>query len=947
MDVGGGPTTGPDWPELDWTDDEPPPERHWLADPPTVGAVIVAHNGAHWLPKVLASFADMFYAPMAWRAVDVGSTDGGAELLRDSFGPDRLIYAPSGTGFGDAVRAGVAQLPQTEWLWLLHDDAAVLPGTLAGLLDVATSADDIAVVGPKIREWPSLKRLLEVGVSITNTGSRETGLEAGEPDAGQHDWARDVLAVSTAGMLVRRNVWEQLGGFDPALPVYCDDIDFGWRVAQVGYRTRTAPTAVLFHAEGSWRGTRRKVAGDVPDYEARRAAMYTLLVNASKRRFLFQSVRLFLGSLLRFVGFVLGKDPESASDELLALRSVYAHPFRIRAARRQRARQAVRSTGDFVDLFPPFWLPYRHGVDAVIEAVVTMVRPETVEAVGHRSTADIGQARDIEPERLNFAYRRPWLLTWFALVIVTLVADRNLLHGVSESILHGGALPPTPETAGAWWRMLFERSHDIGLGSSSLAPIFLVPLTLASTVVWPYPGLVTVLVMLFGVPLAALTAHRLGRRLTLHRRPRIVWAVSYALSIAGIGAIAQGRIGTVVALVVLPIAVNTGLQMVEESTRHKGVRLGICIALASAFAPVSFALCMAGLLLLLVLEGRAVVRDSMVAVLTSVVLLGPWLVERAGHPFRMWWEAGFPVPGPVSAVELLFGHAGGVSAPIWLSLALPVLAVLALMPRGSRHNVLVCWYVGLIALAFGVLGSALTFTTPAGPGPVAAWVGVPMGLWLGSLLTAVLFAAPEVRGLPRPALAGLAALVLLLPVGVGSWWVGRGAGDPLVLSPRDAVPTFLTAHRGSTLVVTGSVVSGVEAQVVSGGGPSLGEEAMTPDPRRSRQMQDATSRLLARPSRQDVSELAALGIGAIYLPAADLSVVRRVDGAPGLEPAGSDSPDSRVWLLTDPPQHVSSQGSRWRWLISGAEVAVWLGALGMTAPVHRRRVPPTLDGDDS
>jgi hypothetical protein len=313
----------------------------------------------------------------------------------------------------------------------------------------------------------------------------------------------------------------------------------------------------------------------------------------------------------------------------------------------------------------------------------------------------------------------------------------------------------------------------------------------------------------------------------------------------------------------------------------------------------------------------------------------------------MWWEAGFAVPGPVTAHELLFGHAGGVGAPMWFSAALPVLASLALVPRRSRHHVVVCWYVSLVALAFGVLGSALSFTTPAGPGPVAAWVGVPMGLWVGSLLTAVLFAAPEVTGLPRPALMGLAVLVLLLPVATAAWWVIRGAGDPLEMSPRDAVPAFLVAHRGSTLVVTGSVQQGVEARVINGSGLSLGEEAMTPSRTRSQRLQEATARLLARPSRQDVAALAELGIGAIYLPHADRSLIRRVDGAPGLEPAGSDSPDSRVWLLTDEPRAVTSRATRWRWLIGGAEVGAWLLAIVLTAPVHRRRTPSMLEDDDT
>ena len=49
--------------------DETGSTRHWLDDPPTVGAVLVAHNGAAWLPKVLSSFAEMFHAPLELTAV--------------------------------------------------------------------------------------------------------------------------------------------------------------------------------------------------------------------------------------------------------------------------------------------------------------------------------------------------------------------------------------------------------------------------------------------------------------------------------------------------------------------------------------------------------------------------------------------------------------------------------------------------------------------------------------------------------------------------------------------------------------------------------------------------------------------------------------------------------------------------------------------------------------
>ncbi len=934
--------------------DETGSTRHWLDDPPTVGAVLVSHNGAAWLPKVLTSFAEMFHAPAAWRVVDVSSTDGCADLLRDSFGAERITYAPSGTGFGEAVRIGVEAMPRTDWIWLLHDDAAVLPGTLAGLLDVATSADDIAAVGPKLREWPSLRRLLEVGLTVTNTGSRETGLETGEPDAGQHDRPRDVLAVTSAGMLVRRDVWDELDGFDPALPMYFDDLDFGWRVARAGYRTSTAPGGVMFHAEASRRGTRRRTAGDVPHWEPRRAALYTLLANTSAPHVWWQRVRLFVGSLLRVLGFLIGKDPESASDELLALRAVYLHPLEMRAARRARAATSRRSDRDIRGLFPPFWLPYRHGFDAIRDTIVALVRPEAVETVGRRSTLGGSALGDGGPEEADdlddgpsILERRPWLATVLGLIALSFVAGRGLFGGISGASLHGGALPPAPGTAGDWWMLMWERGHDIGLGSTSIAPVFSMLLGALASPVWFKPGVVITVLMLFAVPLAGLAAHRLGRRLTSRRGLRIVWAVSYALAVVATGAVAQGRIGTVVALVVLPIVVNTAGQLVDKPGWQLGLRLGIWVSVGAAFAPVVLPLCLVGLVLLLVLEGRWVLRNGIIAAIVPLALLGPWLVQRAEHPFRIWWEAGFPLPGHASVLDLALGRAGGAgAAPVWLGAGLLLLAVLALVPRHSRVYVQVCWVVALIGLAFAVVGTAVMYSTEAGPAAITPWVGVPVVVWVAGLLTAVMFAAPEATGLPKQVVALLAVVALLLPVGTGAWWLWRGEDDPLVKGRPTVVPAFLAERPGDTLVVTGSVARGVDIRVVADEGPFLGQEALTPDPERAAQTQAAVRRLLARASASDIRALAAVGVDAIYAPRADPEVAQHIDSAPLLEPAGSDRPDSRVWTLAVKPVQSNDKAPLWRLGVSALQMFAWIAAIILTAPVRRRHVPEALGADD-
>lgn len=277
-------------------------------------AILVSHRGSRWLPQTLAALDELQRRPDHLVLVHDDTDAATRELLTAHAGADRVVVSPQRSGFGAQVAHALESETQAyDWIWLLHDDAICAPDSLAALLDAAGAADDIGIVGPKLREWPSLKRLLEVGVTMTGTGQRETGLESGEPDAGQHDRPRDVLAVSSAGMLVRRGVWEALGGMDPALPLFYDDIDLGWRANRAGYRVRTAPRAVLFHAEAT-RNRRRVRRGGVTEHagDRRAAALYTMLANTDRSRFVPVSARLVVGSLLRLLGFLAGKDLRSA-----------------------------------------------------------------------------------------------------------------------------------------------------------------------------------------------------------------------------------------------------------------------------------------------------------------------------------------------------------------------------------------------------------------------------------------------------------------------------------------------------------------------------------------------------------------------------------------------------------------------------------------------------------
>jgi hypothetical protein len=452
--------------------------------------------------------------------------------------------------------------------------------------------------------------------------------------------------------------------------------------------------------------------------------------------------------------------------------------------------------------------------------------------------------------------------------------------------------------------------------------------------------------MVFSVPLAALTAHRLGRLISPHRIPRMVWAVSYALCVVAVGAVSQGRIGTVVALVVLPIIAIMAWHVAERPSWQSALRLGIWIAFAAAFAPIVLALSLGGLLILWYAEGRWVRRQVVVAAVVPLVLLGPWLAQRALRPWRAWWEAGYPLPGSATVRDVVLGRAGGPgAAPEWLTVGVLVLALVALVPRRTRGGVIVAWLVALLGLGAALVGTLVTYSTHAGPADITPWVGIPTVVWIAGLLTAVLLAVPAATSWPRQALGLAIVVALVLPLGTAVWWLGRGVADPLDDGRPNVVPAFLADRPGDTLILTGSVARGVDYRVVSGDGPFLGQEAMTASAADAAALTAVLRRMLAQATTADVEALSAAGIDSVYAPEADPELSRRIDAAPGLSPAGSDQPGSRVWTLAGAPADDADGAPWWHRVLLGLQAFLWLSAIVLTVPVRRRATPEPLGED--
>ncbi|MBD0712861.1 glycosyltransferase family 2 protein, partial [Streptomyces sp. CBMA370] len=730
-----------------------------------VTAVLVTHDGARWLPDALAGLLAQERPAQNVVAADTGSADDSARLLADAIGPDRVLHLARRTGFGAAVeeaartapplgpedlpylkRPGswdpetrswnddaydLPELPHGEpvqWLWLLHDDCAPEPTALAELLRVADADEHAAVIGPKLRGWYDKKQLLETGVSIARSGRRWTGLDRREQDQGQHDQVRSVLSVSTAGMLIRRDVFEELGGFDRRLPLMRDDVDLCWRAHSAGHRVLIAPDAVLRHAEASAR-ERRTVdcAGRTaanPHRVDKAGAVYTLLANTRGAALPYVLVRLVLGTLFRTLACLVGKVPGQAVDELMGLLATLLRPEKILAARKRRRNPAVPAS-ELRPLFPPPGATVR----AALEQFTSDFGGADADTGSRHGVVESGPGGDdadyLEIEqfaRLKKIAGRPGPVLFALLLVVSLVACRGLFAGGS---LAGGTLLPAPDTVSALWSRYADSWHALGTGGTQTAPPYLAVLAALSALFLGSTSTALTLLLVCSVPLAGFTAYFAARGIVESRLLRAWAAIAYAFLPAATGALATGRLGTAVLAVLLPLMARAavaahGFNRPDRGSWRATWAYTFLLTFATAFTPVVWPLAV------LLGLGVLVVRRSdltayglrfLATVGTPLLVLAPWSLTLLTDPAAFLHEAGLDVrTGTATALDLLGASPGGPGTTGGLLLIGLVLAALAGLLREERQlAVRAAWTAALAGLLFAVLSNGADGTGWSGP----------------------------------------------------------------------------------------------------------------------------------------------------------------------------------------------------------------------------------------
>src|SRR5512135_678987 len=140
---------------------------------PSILVLLVATDGAPWLPDCLRGLRAQQYRPIKVLAVDNASGDGSGAILAKAFGPRRVVTLERRIGYGRALAAGLKIAADrgldADAFLLLHDDAALQPGALASMVETMQRTG-AGIVGAKLLEWDDPSILQDFGQTTDRYG---------------------------------------------------------------------------------------------------------------------------------------------------------------------------------------------------------------------------------------------------------------------------------------------------------------------------------------------------------------------------------------------------------------------------------------------------------------------------------------------------------------------------------------------------------------------------------------------------------------------------------------------------------------------------------------------------------------------------------------------------------------------------------------------------------
>ncbi|QAV69963.1 glycosyltransferase family 2 protein [Salinibacterium sp. UTAS2018] len=916
---------------------------------PRVTAVLVARNGAKYLPRTLAAIAAQTRRPDSVIAVDADSSDDSLSIMANSASAqiaDAHDQRTFGSAVASALHSAVPQSAENEWLWLLTHDSAPDPHALAALLGAVEIAPSVAVAGPKLVRWDNPSVISNFGETLTPLG-RAVGLVTDELDQAQHDVQTDTLGVAGAGMLVRRQVWNALGGFDPKLTSVDAALDFCVRARLAGHRVIAVADARVASAGGPELFGKRSVSAAAHNRLQRFAQLHRRLVYAPSLAVPLHWLTLLPLAILRSLGHLVAKQPSAVAGEFAAAFAAIFDGGVVAARRNLRRNKRVGF------------------------AAVNPLRMSWAELRERRAHERHGNAPDAA-----FDIARPKFFSNGGAWTVLLAGILGMLvfsRFVDAQALTGGGLLPLSTTVSELWAHVGYGWNDLAQQVVAADPFAVVLAVLGSLTFWN-PSFSIVLLYLLALPLAALAAWLCAAAISERTWAPTIAAAAWTVMPSFLISLGEGQLGAVLAHILLPWLVLAVLRAAHNWAMS--ALAALLFAAVTASAPSLLPALLIALVAWIIIRPKATHRLLWI-VIPAAALFAPLVIQQwgRGNFWAIFADPGVPVAREAStgwqlAISSVVPGSNGWSSllaalglndrygPLLVALMLAPFAALALMSLfvpGTRRAV--------PSLALALLGfvTAVAAThvsvSASGQSEVGLWAAPGLSLyWLG--LCGALTVA--IDNLDRHAtLPALVALVGILGLAAAPLWLLASGMSPVITSNGRLLPAFVSAESTQrdglgTLQLTVTSDSTMTVDLHRGRGSGLDEQstlAATSTELSEAEVRNAilAGNIASRSGYEIARELNDLQVAFVVLTPgsnADIAetrqrIIEALDGNSLLNPIG-DTAQGHLWHYPDLqekeiPVGASNTESRWGQIVLAGQGLVFGLTLLLAIPTTRRR----------
>jgi GT2 family glycosyltransferase len=319
------------------------------ADAPLVSGIIISYDSLEWLDGSIGTLLNQRYPAVEAIVVDNGSPQDPTSWIAERYPSVRVLRLPPGRSFAHAVNQGVA-MSGGRYAFVLNPDIELHAHATAHMVRVAGQSPDCAAVAAKLLFWWAPAFLNGLGNRV-DAASWGTDNFIGHLDLGQFDAMSEVPSVCFAAALIRRSVWDEVGGADEGFPMYYEDVEWSYRARLLGYRILAAPDASVEHVFGG--RVRSGEESDLTPFKVRNAAYgrlrFALKLLGSARRRLF--LRNYLAEDATNLRTVLARGEGASARAYAGAWGLAARDLRTIAGARRRL-QASRRVSD-EQLFAP------------------------------------------------------------------------------------------------------------------------------------------------------------------------------------------------------------------------------------------------------------------------------------------------------------------------------------------------------------------------------------------------------------------------------------------------------------------------------------------------------------------------------------------------------------------------------------------------------------------